>query len=174
MADWWSYWAIVGDPFTGQQQIKVKKVKPPAKVQIPQGEETEEEEEETTAGRVARQGPPGSCTCAAFDHLSFLSVPSPPPPPVVKKPLKQDAAKAAKEAEVKPDKKAGPGQSRAPVVHSSNSAPQRPEPSKEIRNIIRMYQSRPAPVPVPVQPVRWAPGGGGQGCLASQKITPWT
>jgi myosin-15 len=114
----------------GQQQIKVKKVKPPAKVQIPQGEETEEEEEETTA------------------------VPSPPPPPVVKKPLKQDAAKAAKEAEVKPDKKAGPGQSRAPVVHSSNSAPQRPEPSKEIRNIIRMYQSRPAPVPVPVQPVR--------------------
>jgi hypothetical protein len=124
MADWWSYWAIVGDPFTGQQQIKVKKVKPPAKVQIPQGEETEEEEEETTAGRVARQGPPGSCTCAAFDHLSFLSVPSPPPPPVVKKPLKQDAAKAAKEAEVKPDKKAGPGQSRAPVVHSSNSAPE--------------------------------------------------
>lgn len=32
--------------FTGQQQIKVKMVKPPAKVQIPRGEEQEEEQEE--------------------------------------------------------------------------------------------------------------------------------
>lgn len=31
---------------TGQQQIKVKMVKPPAKVQIPQGQEQEEEEPE--------------------------------------------------------------------------------------------------------------------------------
>lgn len=38
--------------FSGQEPIKVKTVKPPAKVQIPQEEteETEEEEEETAGG----------------------------------------------------------------------------------------------------------------------------
>lgn len=41
-----------------------------------------------------------------------------------------------------------------PMVKSSDSTPQRPQPSREIRNIIRMYQSRPGPVPVPVQPTR--------------------
>ncbi|EDM06620.1 rCG35113, partial [Rattus norvegicus] len=40
------------------------------------------------------------------------------------------------------------------MVKSSDSTPQRPQPSREIRNIIRMYQSRPGPVPVPVQPTR--------------------
>lgn len=35
--------------FTGQEPIKVKTVKPPAKVQIPQ-EETEDDEEEARAG----------------------------------------------------------------------------------------------------------------------------
>lgn len=48
-----------------------------------------------------------------------------------------------------------PKPSRAPPVQSSNSTPHRPEPSREIRNIIRMYQSRPGPVPVPVQPTRY-------------------
>lgn len=47
-----------------------------------------------------------------------------------------------------------PKPSRVSPVQSSNSAPQRPQPSREIRNIIRMYQSRPGPVPVPVQPTR--------------------
>ncbi|XP_053425564.1 myosin XVB [Nycticebus coucang] len=120
----------------GQQQIKVKAVKPPAKVQIPQGEEREEQEEE-----------PGT-------------VLSPPPPPAVKKPLKQVEAKAAKEAEAEPAREAGPGhdqepaQGRMPMVRSLDHTSQRPEPSREIRNIIRMYQSRPGPVPVPVQPSR--------------------
>ncbi|XP_025783316.1 myosin XVB [Puma concolor] len=41
------------------------------------------------------------------------------------------------------------------LVRSSDPAPRRrAEPSREIRNIIRMYQSRPGPVPVPVQPSR--------------------
>ncbi|XP_048652671.1 myosin XVB [Marmota marmota marmota] len=117
----------------GQQQIKVKMVKPPAKVQIPQGEETEEKEEET--GTV-------------------LSPSSPPPPVSVKKPLKQGVAKAAKEAEAEPAEAAQPAQGEGPMVRSLGPTPQRPEPSKEIRNIIRMYQSRPSPVPVPVQPTR--------------------
>lgn len=45
---------------TGQQQIKVRMVKPPTKVQIPQGEEQEEEEAEeeepSTGGREMGEG----------------------------------------------------------------------------------------------------------------------
>ncbi|NWI66512.1 MY15B protein, partial [Todus mexicanus] len=40
-----------------------------------------------------------------------------------------------------------------PVVKPSGPV-SRPEPSREIRNIIKMYQSRPAPEPQPVVPVR--------------------
>nr|XP_042139057.1 LOW QUALITY PROTEIN: myosin XVB [Peromyscus maniculatus bairdii] len=133
----------------GQEPIKMKTVKPPAKVQIPQEETEEEEEEETRA-----------------------ELPPPHPPPVVKKPLKPSRAKAVKEGEAEPEEDEVPAQgreptmqssnstpqrpqpSRAPTVQSSNSTPQRPQPSREIRNIIRMYQSRPGPVPVPVQPTR--------------------
>ncbi|XP_074199790.1 myosin XVB isoform X3 [Camelus bactrianus] len=123
----------------GQQQIKVKMIKPPAKVKIPQGEEQEELEEEETR-----------------------AVPSPPPPPVVKKPLTQDEAKAAQEAEAEPAMEAGPDRGCEPaqdraVVRSADPSPRRGEPSREIRNIIRMYQSRPGPVPMPVQPSRKPP-----------------
>uniref|UniRef100_A0A8C5VZY4 Myosin XVB n=1 Tax=Microcebus murinus TaxID=30608 RepID=A0A8C5VZY4_MICMU len=126
-----------------QPGLGVKTVKPPAKVQIPQ----EEEQEEDIRGWGLGLG-------AAVLLLS------PPPPPIVKKPLKQSGAKAAKEAEVQPAEEAGPGRDRGPardrgpVVRSSDPTSQRPEPSREIRNIIRMYQSRPGPVPVPVQPSR--------------------
>ncbi|XP_046533325.1 myosin XVB isoform X15 [Equus quagga] len=127
----------------GQQQIKVKMVKPPAKVQIPQGEEQEEEEEEERPKAVPSPPPP------------------PPPPQVVKKPLTQGGAKATKEAEAEPTQEVGPGSDRLAqgraVVRSSDPAPQRAEPSREIRNIIRMYQSRPGPVPEPVQPSRRPP-----------------
>nr|XP_023420654.1 myosin XVB [Cavia porcellus] len=131
----------------GQQQIKVKMVKPPAKVQIPQGEEVEEEEEEEEEEN-----------CEAFNHLPvlFLSAPPPPPPPVVKKPMKQSGTNAASEkveAELPLAEKARPAPSRRPAVSSSDPTPHL-EPSREIRNIIRMYQSRPGPVPVPVQPIR--------------------
>ncbi|XP_021564942.1 myosin XVB [Carlito syrichta] len=121
----------------GQQQIMVKTVKPPAMVQMPQ-EETPEEQEEAAEAAL-----------------------SPPPlAPVVKKPLKQGGAKAAKEAAAEPAKEAGPShgqepaQGRGPVVRSLDPTPPRQKPSREIGNIIRMYQSRPGPVPVPVQPSR--------------------
>lgn len=106
----------------GQQQIKVKMVKPPAKVQIPQGQEQEEEEPEEE-------------------------------PSTVKKPVTRGATKAAQEAEAKPAQEAAQG--GPVVVRSSNPPSRKAEPSREIRNIIRMYQSRPAPVPVPVQLSRW-------------------
>ncbi|XP_065388068.1 myosin XVB isoform X5 [Macaca fascicularis] len=128
----------------GQPQITVRTVKPPAKVQIPQGEAQEEEEEEQEEQEVETR-----------------AVPSPPPPPIMKKPLKQGGAKAAKEAEAEPVKETaakgggqGPAQGRGIVVRSSDPKPKRPQPSREIGNIIRMYQSRPGPVPVPVQPSR--------------------
>lgn len=96
-------------------------------------------------------------------HSAFVrAVPSPPPPPVVKKPLTQDEAKAAQEAEAEPAMEAGPDRGCEPaqdraVVRSADPTPRRGEPSREIRNIIRMYQSRPGPVPMPVQPSRKPP-----------------
>lgn len=143
----------------------VKMVKPPAKVQIPQGEEMEEEEEETSEGGADGQGQMGSYTSTVFNGLSvlFLLVLSPPPPLVAKKPMKQGETKAAKETEAEPTEENRPAQGRGPAVSSADPAPPRSEPSREIRNIIRMYQSRPGPVPVPVQPIRWAPGEGSQG-----------
>uniref|UniRef100_A0A8D1V951 Myosin XVB n=1 Tax=Sus scrofa TaxID=9823 RepID=A0A8D1V951_PIG len=133
----WEYFQKLGQP-----QVKVKTMKPPAKVQIPQGEEPEEEPEEEPQ----------------------RAVPSPPspPPPVAKKPLAKGGAKAAQEAEAKPAPEAVPGSGHRPaqdraVVRSGDPEPRRAEPSREIRNIIRMYQSRPGPVPVPVQPSRKPP-----------------
>ncbi|XP_019499778.1 PREDICTED: myosin XVB [Hipposideros armiger] len=120
----------------GQQQIKVKMVKPPAKVQIPQGEEQEDQEEAEPSTGGGETG----------------EVPSPPPPSVGKKPLTQGGARAAREAEAEPARKAVPGGPE--VVRSSVQPPRKAEPSREIRNIIRMYQSRPGPVPMPVQPSR--------------------
>lgn len=73
----------------------------------------------------------------------------------MKKPLTLDGAKAAREAEAQPAQEVGSGD-------GPRLAPARVEgkvqnkPSREIGNIIRMYQSRPGPVPEPVQPFRWA------------------
>uniref|UniRef100_A0A5F9CS82 MyTH4 domain-containing protein n=1 Tax=Oryctolagus cuniculus TaxID=9986 RepID=A0A5F9CS82_RABIT len=123
----------------GQEQIRVKTMKPPAKIRIPQQEEEEEEGEEEKGEDVG-------------------AVPAPPPPPGGKEPLQRGRDKAANEAEPEPEEKAGPkagpAQGRRPTVRNLNGTSQRPEPSREIRNIIRMYQSRPGPVPVPVQPSR--------------------
>ncbi|XP_010385887.2 myosin XVB isoform X2 [Rhinopithecus roxellana] len=133
----------------GQPQITVRTVKPPDKVQIPQGEVQEEEEEEQEEEEQEEQ------------EVETGAVPSPPPPPIMKKPLKQGGAKAAKEAEAEPVKETAakgrgqePAQGRGIVVRSSDPKSKRPQPSREIGNIIRMYQSRPGPVPVPVQPSR--------------------
>uniref|UniRef100_A0A2R8MTK1 Myosin XVB n=1 Tax=Callithrix jacchus TaxID=9483 RepID=A0A2R8MTK1_CALJA len=131
----------------GQPQITVRTMKPPAKIQIPQGEEQEEEEEEEDQEEQEEDRSAAPSTI--------------PPPCIVKKPLKQGGAKAAKEAEAEPAKEAGTkgrsqglAQGRGTVVRSLDPKPKRPQPSREIGNIIRMYQSRPGPVPVPVQPSR--------------------
>ncbi|XP_072501798.1 myosin XVB isoform X2 [Notamacropus eugenii] len=132
----------------GQDPIQLKKVKLPAKVPIPQREIEQEEEEE-------------------------IKAPSPPshPPPVAKKPLKKKeggdkpnsedgaGAKAGNEAKAdfSPKTKSQKENKERPlstVVRSSKPVHKLEEPSKEIRNIIKMYQSRPAPAPEPVQPIR--------------------
>ena len=151
----------------------VKTMKPPAKVKLPQAEvQDEEPEEEQRAGGEEVGGRLGLCGSAQglTSFLSSWAGPSPPPPPVVKKPppLTRGAAKAEREAEAEPATEAGPGRGHRPaggraVVHSSDTEPWRAEPSREIRNIIRMYQSRPGPVPVPVQPVRCQGKGEGGG-----------
>ncbi|NXK78026.1 MY15B protein, partial [Amazona guildingii] len=43
---------------------------------------------------------------------------------------------------------------KEPPVVKASGPELRPAPSREIRNIIRMYQSRPAPEPQPIEPVR--------------------
>ncbi|KAF1444729.1 MY15B protein, partial [Pygoscelis papua] len=43
---------------------------------------------------------------------------------------------------------------KEPPVVKPSGPESRPEPSREIRNIIKMYQSRPAPEPQPIEPVR--------------------
>lgn len=133
-----------------------KVVKPPAKVQIPQGKEQEEEEpraggRETGEG-VRGGGAPGSAVLHRVSRVSSWAVPSPPPARGVKKPLTPGGAKAVRKAEAEPAQEAEPDGDKVP-----SSEPPR-VPSREIRNIIRMYQSRPGPVPVPVQPSRWVRG----------------
>lgn len=155
-------WAL-----TGQQQIKVKTVKPPAKVQIPRGEEQEEEEPSAGGREMGGSGMRGlggrAWLCGFAQGLSPISssaVPSPPPARVVKKPLTPGGAKAVQKAEAELTQKAepdgGPRQAQGRDAVPSSEPPKLP--SREIRNIIRMYQSRPGPVPVPVQPSRWARG----------------
>ncbi|NXL59956.1 MY15B protein, partial [Chordeiles acutipennis] len=47
-----------------------------------------------------------------------------------------------------------PKAKKEPPVVKPLGPESRPEPSREIRNIIKMYQSRPAPEPQPIEPVR--------------------
>ncbi|NXI31440.1 MY15B protein, partial [Sterrhoptilus dennistouni] len=47
-----------------------------------------------------------------------------------------------------------PKPKKQPPVVKPSGPESRPEPSREIRNIIRMYQSRPAPEPQPIEPSR--------------------
>lgn len=147
-------------------------------------------------GCGARGSCGGYSRSIALLFLAELSPPPPPPPVVKKpskqsrsKALKEDEVDAAEEAltqgraptvhsssstpqRPQPSKEPKmhsstpqhPQPSKEPTVHSST--PQRPQPSREIRNIIRMYQSRPGPVPVPVQPSRWALGARGQNCFS--------
>ncbi|KAM6163520.1 myosin XVB [Rhynchocyon petersi] len=139
----------------GEGQVKVKKVRPPAKVQIPQAEEEEEEEEdeeqEEEAPRTVRKSTKRGGSKAA-DKAEAESTKEAGPSKEV-----EPAKEARPSKEAVPAKEARAGGGMGSIVRSSKSTSKRPEPSREIRNIIRMYQSRPAPVPVPVQPTRRPP-----------------
>ncbi|OPJ88596.1 hypothetical protein AV530_003107 [Patagioenas fasciata monilis] len=116
----------------GEQEIRVKKVRPPFKIWTPpanpEPKQEEKEEEEQEKREEEKPSPKTEAAPAA---------PLPPPEP---KPKKQ-TPKAKKEP---------------PVVKPSGPE-SRPAPSREIRNIIKMYQSRPAPEPQPIEPVRRVP-----------------
>ncbi|PKU38222.1 unconventional myosin-xv-like [Limosa lapponica baueri] len=113
----------------GQQHIRVKKVRPPSKTWTPPAnpQPQQEEEEEEVREKKEEEKPSPKPEAAPAPLL-------PPPEP---KPKKQ-TPKAKKEP---------------PVVKPSGPE-SRPAPSREIRNIIKMYQSRPAPEPQPIEPVR--------------------
>ncbi|XP_026717083.1 myosin XVB [Athene cunicularia] len=112
----------------GEQHIRVKKVRPPSKTWTPPANPQPKQEEKEEEQEKMKEEKPSPKTEAA---------PPPPLPPLEPKPKKQ-TPKAKKEP---------------PVVKPSGPKT-RPEPSREIRNIIKMYQSRPAPEPQPIEPVR--------------------
>ncbi|XP_052664871.1 myosin XVB [Harpia harpyja] len=112
----------------GEQQIRVKKVRPPSKTWTPPANPQPKQEEKEEEQEEKKEEKPSPKTEAA---------PASPLPPPEPKPKKQ-TRKAKKEP---------------PVVKPSGPE-SRPAPSREIRNIIKMYQSRPAPEPQPIEPVR--------------------
>ncbi|XP_068770245.1 myosin XVB [Struthio camelus] len=114
----------------GQQQIRVKKVRPPSKTWTPPAnlQPKEEEEEEEKMEKRKEEEKPSPKTEAA-------------PAPIL--PLPEPKAK-----------KQTPRAKKEPPVVKPSSPESRPAPSREIRNIIKMYQSRPAPEPQPIEPVR--------------------
>ncbi|XP_025946334.1 myosin XVB [Apteryx rowi] len=113
----------------GQQQIRVKKVRPPSKTWTPPAnpQPKEEEEKEEKEKRKEKEKPSPKTEAAPVPIL-------PPPEP-------------------KPEKQTPTAKKEPPVVKPSGPE-SRPAPSREIRNIIKMYQSRPAPEPQPIEPVR--------------------
>uniref|UniRef100_A0A8C0ZED5 Unconventional myosin-XV-like domain-containing protein n=1 Tax=Cyanistes caeruleus TaxID=156563 RepID=A0A8C0ZED5_CYACU len=111
----------------GEQHIRVKKVRPSKTWTPPAKPQPKEEEkrEELEKRKEVKPVPKAEPAPAS---------PLPPPKP---KP-KMETPKPKKEP---------------PVVKSSGPE-SRPAPSHEIGNIIKMYQSRPAPEPQPFQPIR--------------------
>ncbi|XP_068065589.1 myosin XVB isoform X1 [Anomalospiza imberbis] len=122
----------------GEQHIRVKKVRPsktwtpPAKPQ-PTEEEEEEKREELEKRKKEEME----------KRKEVKPVPKPEPAP----------ASPLPPPEPKPKKETPKPKKELPVVKPSG--PEKlPAPSREIRNIIKMYQSRPAPEPQPIQPTR--------------------
>ncbi|XP_063208561.1 myosin XVB [Chroicocephalus ridibundus] len=114
----------------GEQHILVKKVRPPSKTWTPPANlQTQQEEEEKEAEKEKREEEKPSPKIEA--------APAPPLPPPEPKPKKQT-----------------PKVNEEPPVVKPSGPESRPAPSREIRNIIKMYQSRPAPEPQPIEPVR--------------------
>ncbi|KAK4811861.1 hypothetical protein QYF61_012279 [Mycteria americana] len=116
----------------GEQQIRVKKVRPPSKTWTPPANpEQKQEDEKEEEQEKRKEEKPIPKTEAA---------PAPPLPPPEPKPKKQT-----------------PKVKKEPPVVKPSGPESRPAPSREIRNIIKMYQSRPAPEPQPIEPVRRVP-----------------
>ncbi|XP_030361648.1 myosin XVB isoform X2 [Strigops habroptila] len=109
----------------GEQQIRVKKVSPSKTWTPPANPQPKQENEEEQNRKEEKPDP------------ETEAAPAPPLPPPEPKP-KNQTPKVKKEP---------------PLVKASGPE-LRPAPSREIRNIIRMYQSRPAPEPQPIEPVR--------------------
>ncbi|XP_017598698.1 PREDICTED: myosin XVB isoform X1 [Corvus brachyrhynchos] len=127
----------------GEQHIRVKKVRPsktwtpPAK---PQPKEEEEEEERKREEQEKRKKEEQE------KRKEVKPVPKPEPAPA--SPLPPPEPKPKKET---------PKVKREPPVVKPSDPKARPAPSHEIGNIIKMYQSRPAPEPQPIEPIRRVP-----------------
>ncbi|XP_064007807.1 myosin XVB [Pogoniulus pusillus] len=113
----------------GEQKIRVKKIRPASKAWTPpaspQPKQEEKEEKEQETRKEEKPRPKPEAAPAPA-----LPPPEPKPKPQTPKPKKE------------------------PPVVKPSVPESRPEPSREIRNIIKMYQSRPAPEPQPLAPVR--------------------
>ncbi|XP_058278918.1 myosin XVB [Hirundo rustica] len=125
----------------GEQPIRVKKVRPsktwtpPAK---PQPKEEEEEEEKEKREELEKRKKE-----ELEKRKEVKPVPKPEPAP----------ASPLPPPEPKPKKETPKPKKQPPVVKPSGPE-SRPAPSHEIGNIIKMYQSRPAPEPQPIEPSR--------------------
>ncbi|XP_068889012.1 myosin XVB [Aphelocoma coerulescens] len=125
----------------GEQHIRVKKVRPsktwtpPAK---PQPKEEEEEQEERKREEQEKRKKEEQ-----EKRKEVKPVPKPEPAPA--SPLPPPEPKPKKET---------PKVKREPPVVKPSDPKARPAPSHEIGNIIKMYQSRPAPEPQPIEPIR--------------------
>ncbi|XP_050837535.1 myosin XVB [Serinus canaria] len=123
----------------GEQHIRVKKVRPrktwtpPAKPQPTEEEEEEEKREELEKRKKEEL------------EKRKEEKPFPKPEPAPASPLPPPESKPKKET---------PKPKKEPPVVKPSGPEKRPAPSHEIGNIIKMYQSRPAPEPQPIEPTR--------------------
>ncbi|XP_064584955.1 myosin XVB [Zonotrichia leucophrys gambelii] len=132
----------------GEQHIRVKKVRPsktwtpPAK---PQPTEEEEEEEEKREEMEKRKKEEMEKRKKEELEKRKEEKPVPKPEPAPASPMPPPEPKPKKET---------PKPKKEPPVVKPSGPEKRPAPSHEIGNIIKMYQSRPAPEPQPIQPSR--------------------
>ncbi|MGH0138963.1 UNVERIFIED_CONTAM: hypothetical protein FKN15_036817 [Acipenser sinensis] len=121
----------------GTQKSHVKKVALSKKIQLPKPASPSREEREPTVNEKARKPPeeervespatvPNGATLAAGEHV------------------REDQS----------EEQGDNGWEQCPEVPIPPSAQSKPEPSRDIRDIIKQYQSRPAPDPKPFDPVR--------------------
>ncbi|KAF4797358.1 unconventional myosin-XV-like protein [Turdus rufiventris] len=138
----------------GEQHIRVKKVRPsktwtpPAQPQPKEEEEEDEEEKRQELEKRKREELEKKKREELEKRKEVKPVPKPEPAVT-----KIAPASPLPPPEPKPKKETPKPRKEPPVVKPSGPE-SRPAPSREIGNIIKMYQSRPAPEPLPVQPVR--------------------